>query len=139
MTAPPDIDLIAAATEARQTSHAPYSGFEVGAVAALRDGRIVSGTNVENSSYGLTVCAERHAIAAAVRAGAKPGDVTTIAIAADAEAPTPPCGACRQVIAELAPLDARVLMHNLRDGSTREATVGELLPEAFLASSLPGR
>jgi len=130
---PAERALIDAALEARTRSYAPYSKFHVGAALLLRDGRIVTGTNVENVSYGLTVCAERHAIAAAVGAGAKPGDVVSVAIVALAEGPTPPCGACRQVLAEFMSPDAHVLMHNLRDQQTVTQTLGELLPSAFLS------
>lgn len=127
--------LITAASEARQHAYAPYSGFRVGAALQL-DGSIVTGVNVENCSYGLTVCAERNAIAAAVRGGATVGSVQAVAIVADAEGPTPPCGACRQVLAEFAAPDARVILHNLRDGNSTEMDFAELLPHAFDRLSL---
>src|SRR5687767_7749346 len=82
--------LIAAAREARQHAYAPYSQFLVGAVVKLRDGRVFSGVNVENCAYPLSVCAERNAIAAAVLGGCKPGDVTAIAVVADASAALSP-------------------------------------------------
>jgi len=127
--------LVEAASEARQHAYAPYSGFRVGAALQLDDA-VVTGVNVENCSYGLTVCAERNAIAAAVRSGAEPGSVLAVAIVADAEGPTPPCGACRQVLAEFVAPNARVILHNLRDGSSTEMAFTELLPHAFDRSSL---
>ena len=134
-----DDDLIQAAVTARQAAYAPYSGFRVGAAVALAKGQILTGVNVENCSYGLTVCAERNAIAAAVAAGAAPGDVVAVAIAADAAQPTPPCGACRQVVTELAADPCRILIHNLRDGSTTQLELADLLPSAFTRSSMPTR
>jgi len=136
MSSKPLVDM---AIAARATAHAPYSGFRVGAAVELGDGRRFAGVNVENCSYGLTVCAERHAVAAAVLGGARPGDIRAVAIAADADGPTPPCGACRQVLREVG-LDATlVLMHNVRDGSVTETTLGALLPHAFVATSIPKR
>lgn len=125
--------LISAAREAREHAYAPYSGFRVGAALQL-DGCIVTGVNVENCSYGLTVCAERNAIAAAVCGGANPGSVQAVAIVA--EGLTPPCGACRQVLAEFVAPGARILLHNLRDGSNTEMDFAELLPHAFKRSDL---
>ncbi len=131
--------LIEAAKEARQHAYAPYSRFEVGAAIELANGDVFTGVNVENCSYGLTVCAERHAIAAAVQAGAKPGDVRTIVVVADADQAASPCGACRQVLAEFAAPDARLVLHNVRDGSSEEMPFSDLLPRAFDRSSLdPG-
>ena len=130
-----DAALIDAAAEARDHAYAPYSKFRVGAALALRDGSVVTGVNVENCSYGLTVCAERNAVAAAVRAGAAPGDVLTIAIAADADATTPPCGACRQVLAEFVAPEGRLILHNVRDGTNETLRFFDLLPRAFLPSS----
>ncbi len=125
--------LIDTAIAVRERSYAPYSQFRVGAAVRLRDGRVFSGTNVENVSFGLTVCAERHAVAAAVAGGAKPGDIVAVAVVGDAEGPTPPCGACRQVLTEFAPPETIVLMHNLRDGSTARQSMHDLLPNAFLS------
>ncbi len=129
--------LVEAAIAARSAAYAPYSGFKVGAALLLKDGRVVTGVNVENASYGLTTCAERNACAAAVSAGAGPGDVRFIAIAASAEEPTPPCGACRQVLAEFGDAETGVLLHNVKDGEERRFTLAELLPHAFLRASLP--
>jgi cytidine deaminase len=121
--------LLAAAVEARENAFAPYSKFRVGAAVELADGRIVTGCNVENASYGLTICAERVAIFKAVSEGARPGDFRRVAVCADTERLTPPCGACRQILWEFC-RDAPVTLVNLA-GATREFTVGQLLPEAF--------
>lgn len=124
--------LFAAAESARQRAHAPYSKFHVGAAILCDDGSILSGCNVENASYGLTVCAERNAIGALVLAGRKP---LAVAIVVDSREPTPPCGMCRQVLAEFSPPELPV---RSRTPSGQEArwTVGELLPHAFTRSFL---
>lgn len=102
--------LIAVATAARDAAFAPYSGFAVGAALECADGRIFSGCNVENLSFGLTCCAERVAIFTAVAAGGR--DFRTIAIVADTQVPVSPCGACRQVMAEFNP-GMRVVLSTL--------------------------
>jgi len=116
------------AQAARERAHAPYSHFKVGAAALFEDGTVVAGCNVENASYGLTVCAERNAIAAAVVQGKK--TLRAIAIVADSAKPCPPCGMCRQVMAEFGPMDLRVRARNLLGEQTDHA-LGELLPYAF--------
>ncbi len=121
--------LLAAAIAAREHAYAKYSGFRVGAALELHDGRIVTGCNVENSTYGLTVCAERVAICKAISEGVAPKSFKRIAICADTERLTPPCGACRQILWEFCG-DVPITLTNLA-GVTREFTVGELLPEAF--------
>ncbi len=131
--------LVEAATEARLHAYAPYSRFRVGAAARLDDGRIVCGINVENASFGLAVCAERNAIAAAVLCGAVPGRIVALAVVADADDTVTPCGACRQVIAEFMPADAPLIMYNLRDGAVARYSVAELLPHAFVADRLPAK
>jgi cytidine deaminase len=119
--------LFAVAEQARRKAHAPYSKFHVGAAIECDDGSIVSGCNVENASYGLTVCAERNAIGAMVLKGRRP---RRVAIVVDHSRPVPPCGVCRQVLAEFAdagvPVRSRTLI-----GDVLETTVGELLPFAF--------
>jgi cytidine deaminase len=122
--------MIKAALAARKRAHAPYSKFRVGAALLTGDGKIFAGCNVENASYGLTVCAERVAVANAVCAGEK--KFRAIAIAADGKGRlVTPCGACRQVLAEFAP-DLRVLLVDAaRPSHVEEFTLSELLPRQF--------
>ena len=121
--------LLAAAIAAREHAYAKYSNFRVGAAVELEDGRIVTGCNVENASYGLTICAERVAIFKAISEGAKPRTFRRVAVCADTERLTPPCGACRQILWEFCG-DVPVILTNLH-GVIREFTVGRLIPEAF--------
>ena len=95
-----DATLVEAARAVRAHAWAPYSHFRVGAAVRLRDGRIFTGCNVENATYGLTVCAERVAIFKALSEGARPDAFTAVAVVADTAEPTPPCGACRQILWE---------------------------------------
>jgi cytidine deaminase len=118
-------DLRAAARRARANAYAPYSGFAVGAAALGDDGVIYAGANVENASYGLTLCAERAAVAAAVARGAK----RILAVAISAAEPAPPCGACRQVIAEFGP-EAAVIWEDGHGGYISRR-LSELLPVPF--------
>jgi cytidine deaminase len=119
------LELLEAARAARGNAFAPYSGFRVGAAALGEDGQVYIGVNVENASYGLTVCAERNAVAAAVAAGNR--HIRAVAISADRPG-TMPCGACRQVIRELGP-DAVVIVDDKPE--PKSYTVKELLPESF--------
>lgn len=119
--------LRAAAESARARAYAPYSGFHVGAALESEEGTIISGCNVENGSYGLTICAERNALAAAVALGHQ--RFRHLTLVSDAAAPISPCGGCRQVLAEFAP-DLVVESWGTDDTSTRW-TVRELLPAAF--------
>jgi len=119
-------ELVAAATSVRTRAHAPYSGYAVGAAVLTTDGRVFSGCNVENASYGLSVCAERHAIAAAVAAGCK--EFVGIAVVTRSKPPASPCGACRQVMAEFG--DYPVILAGL-DGRSQTTSVHDLLPNAF--------
>lgn len=124
--------LLAAAREASPRAYAPYSRFHVGAAVLADDGRIFTGANVENASYGLCSCAERNAIFAAVHAGTT--RIVAVAIHTPTAAPVAPCGACRQVIFEFGP-DARVV--SCCDGdATRRWSVDQLLPDAFGPASL---
>lgn len=119
--------LIQAARRARRHSHAPYSGFRVGAALLTSTGRIVTGCNVENSSYGLTMCAERTAIFKAVSEGIH--RFSAIAITADRNSPIPPCGACRQVLWDLAGNITIIL--DSRRGSPLQLKLENLLPIPF--------
>ena len=120
-------DLGAAARLARRSAYAPYSRFRVGA-AVLAGGRVFPGCNVENVSFGLTTCAERVAVGAAVAAGERA--LEGVAVASGTVPPTPPCGMCLQVLAEFAGPDLPVLLVGAR-GSRVETTLGALLPLAF--------
>jgi cytidine deaminase len=119
-------ELIEKARSVRSTAYAPYSRFQVGAALLCRDGKIYSGVNVENASYGLTICAERNAVAKAVSEGER--EFTAIAIAGPGPSPVTPCGACRQVLAEFG-RDLAVIMAG--DESVEVRKIEELLPEAF--------
>ena len=123
-----DAALLSAARAVRRRAHAPYSKFQVGAAVVDERGRIHVGCNVENASYGLTVCAERNAVAAAVAAGAR--RVRAVAVVTPTRPPGPPCGACRQVLAELATADARILLAS-PTGAAQTTTLGALLPQSF--------
>ena len=129
--------LVAAARRARELAVAPFSGFKVGAALEAEDGSLVAGCNVENASYGLTMCAERVAMFKAVSEGHRA--FRRIAVVADAREPTPPCGACRQVLWEYGG-DLEVILANL-DGITGRYRMSQLLPLPFdsgvLASAPP--
>jgi cytidine deaminase len=116
-----DGDLLELAREAASGAYAPYSGFHVGAAVLARDGRVVTGANVENSSYGLTLCAERAALGRAVAEGIRPGDIEAVAVTAS------PCGGCRQWLLEFAV--ERVLFP--WQGELVARRPDELLPESF--------
>jgi cytidine deaminase len=119
-------DLIDAAKKARSQAYAPYSKFAVGAALLTKSGRIITGCNVENLSFGLTICAERAAVFTAVALGEK--DFEAIAVVADSMTPVTPCGACRQVLAEFAE-DLPICSANLQDVRFA-STLRELLPRA---------
>ena len=119
--------LAAAARSARARAHAPYSRFKVGA-AVLAEGAIHAGCNVENASFGLTTCAERNAVAAAVLAGARRLDA--VVVVTGTTPPTPPCGACLQVLAEFGEAALPVILIGGRE-ALAETTLGALLPRAF--------
>jgi len=129
---PGDEELIRVASLARQRAHAPYSKYKVGAAIRTKRNKVHSGANVENASYGLTVCAERTAAFAAVNAGDTAFDA--IAIVIDDERLPTPCGACRQVLAEFSP-DMRVILATA-GGKRKITTLGELLPDPFLPDNL---
>lgn len=119
------------ATAARDNAHAPYSGCRVGAAVLGASGRVFSGCNVENASYGLAICAERNAVAAAIAAGERRFDA--VMVVTDADPPWSPCGACRQVLAEFG--ECPVLLANL-GGVVEVTSVSELLPRAFTVGDL---
>ncbi len=118
--------LVAAARDAAGASYSPYSRFRVGAALLCGDGTIVKGTNVENRSYGLTICAERSAVATAVTAG-RVAFLAVAIYAPDSDYPLSPCGACRQVISEFMPPDAPVICVD-RAGRFATYSLAELLP-----------
>ena len=118
--------LITAAREVRAKAYAPYSRFQVGAALRTKSGRVFCGCNVENLSFGLTICAERAAVFAAVAAGET--EFEAIAVVADSVQPVTPCGACRQVLAEFSS-DLKICSANLHD-QRYETTIRELLPRA---------
>ncbi len=123
--------LIAAARRARENAHAPYSNFRVGAALRAKSGRIFGGCNVENATYGLTVCAERVAIFKAVSEGERGFDA--VAVVTDADSLTPPCGACRQLIWEFCG-DVPIVMANLK-GKREVLQMRDLFPKPFDSSS----
>ncbi len=127
----PDLALLAFAREIKDKAYAPYSGFRVGA-AVYANGEIFQGVNVENAAYGSTLCAERGAVMAAIAAGAT--TIDGLAVVGDSEAPTVPCGACRQVLAEFNP-ELRIIMGGRTD-EVMVMTLEELLPEAFVRGYL---
>ncbi|MGI8919966.1 MAG: cytidine deaminase [Pyrinomonadaceae bacterium] len=126
--------LIEAATAARLQSVAPFSNFLVGAALRTAAGKVYIGCNIESASYGLTVCAERVAIWKALSEGER--DFTELAVVADTETLTPPCGTCRQIIWEFCK-HATIVLANLR-GQTEIVSIRELLPRAFDARFLSG-
>lgn len=130
-----DEELIERAKEARAMAHAPYSSFEVGAALLTQDGRVFTGCNIENSTYGLTMCAERVAIFKAVSEGAR--EFSKIAVVADYLNPTPPCGCCRQMIWEFASEETEVILANL-SGDVQKFAIRHLFPKAFDARFLEG-
>ena len=121
--------LLKLARAAQQNAYAPYSKFRVGAAVLLENGEIFTGCNVENASYGLTNCAERSAIFAAVsKLGAASVKVRAVAVVNDHDVPCSPCGACRQVIAEFGP---SAILWYLGTNGVKESTMENLLPDCF--------
>ena len=130
-----ETSLQEAALRALENAYAPYSNFRVGAALRARSGEVITGCNVENSAFGNAICAETLALAYAVSQGLT--DFDEIAIATDDVEPTPPCGACRQVLSEFAP-NIKVSSYT-RDGKEATWTLDELLPHAFVLNPSRGR
>ena len=126
--------LVIAALEVREHAFAPFSDFKVGAAVEDTSGRIHTGCNVENATYGLTVCAERVAIFKAISEGVKRHGFRRVAIAADTKELTPPCGACRQILWEFCG-DVEIVLVNLQ-GKTESYRLKELFPKPFDVSYL---
>jgi cytidine deaminase len=124
--------LIEAARKVRENAHAPFSRFRVGAAVEDTDGKIHTGCNVENATYGLTLCAERVAVFKAISEGAR--KFRRVAVVADTGTLTPPCGACRQILWEFCG-DVELVMANL-SGKSQTVRLAELLPHPFDASFL---
>lgn len=124
-------NLVKQAIQARTMAYAPYSGFKVGAALLASDGTVYTGCNVENASYGATVCAERVAFFKAVSEGKLSFSALAIAGGREAVSTTPPCGMCRQVLAELCGAEMPVLLADTDSGAYTQTTLGALLPLAF--------
>jgi cytidine deaminase len=127
--------LVEAAWKGWGNAHAPYSGFHVGAALLRQGGEIVGGCNVENAAYPSSLCAERTAICAAASHGMKPGELKAIVVVTEAPTLTPPCGACRQVLAEFAE-DLPILLVNRDQRALHQ--LADLLPHAFTIRNLNG-
>ena len=123
--------LLEMAKKARENAYAPYSNFKVGAAIITEDGKVFTGANVENASYGLSICAERVALFKAVSEGYR--KFKAIAVVADTDGPVSPCGACRQVLSEFGDMD--VIMANVK-GDMKVMKLSELLPESFTSEDL---
>lgn len=126
--------IINEAFAAMENAYAPYSKFHVGAAVELKNGTIIRGANIENASYGLTNCGERSALYAAYSQGYRKDDIVALSIVCDGEKEASPCGACRQVIAELMNQDTPIYLANKDSSSV--TTIADLLPNAFLPEDL---
>ena len=126
--------LVEAAREARERAYAPYSGFPVGA-AVLAGGKVFTGQNIENASYPVSACAERNAVAGMIDAGER--DLQAVAVVTEAVAPTPPCGACRQVLWEFGP--GATVIAETTGGTRLMWALEDLLPDAFGPRDLQAR
>lgn len=128
-------NLLKAAHTAMNNAHAPYSNFKVGAALLAENGEIFTGCNVENASYGLTICAERNAIFSAVAAGTK--NFTKMVIITNSDVTPYPCGACRQVLVEFCQPEFKIYaVADNKQKTTEELTLGELLPKSFILAPI---
>ena len=123
-------ELIKEAIEARKRTYSPYSHFGVGAAILLKDGTVIKGTNIENVSYGLSLCAERNVIFSLISQGYDYKDIVMMAVVGDTDKPISPCGACRQVLAEFLKPDTKIILANLK-GDFKITNLEELLPYTF--------
>lgn len=130
-----DQELFEAACAARAQAYIPYSHFAVGAAVRLADGRIITGANMENSSYGLTICAERCCVFRARMEGARKEDFKAMVIVGDTDRPTSPCGACRQVLSEFLNAETEITCANLA-GQAKSYRIADLLPDMFTPEDL---
>lgn len=128
-------ELIALARKARELSYSPYSHYAVGAAVLCKDGAVYQGANVENASFPVSMCAERNAIFHAMMEGRKKEDFVALAIVANDKKPVTPCGACRQVLAEMFPEHAPIYLANLA-GEEITTDIASLLPMAFKGEDL---
>ena len=127
-------EILIKAYEARENAYAPYSNYRVGACVKLADGEFIPGANVENAAYGSSMCAERNAVYGAYSRGYRKEDIEELAIVSEGRTLVTPCGACRQVLAEL--LDPDTPIYLMSDGVAKTTSIRELLPWAFGADSL---
>ena len=123
-------ELINKAKEAREKSYSPYSNFAVGAAILLKNGQYILGANIENVSFGLSNCAERSAMFNMMCQGYSKNDVVAMCVIGNTKTPISPCGACRQVMAELLDMNTNIILANL-NGDFKEVTVSDLLPYSF--------
>ncbi len=123
-------DLLREAQRASEKAYAPFSHFNVGAALLLKDGRVIQGSNIENASYGLTICAERVALFKAVSEGERDFQALAVWAAANAHGHVTPCGACRQVMAAFFAAETPII-YNDAQGILQHRSLGDLLPEAF--------
>lgn len=124
------------AKKARQKAYVPYSHFKVGAAIELKDGTFVHGANIENASFGLSNCAERSALYSLISQGYQKEDIVSMTVIANDHGPVSPCGACRQVMHELLPKEAKIYLANTK-GEMMETNKDELLPFAFILDEKP--
>jgi cytidine deaminase len=125
------LHLLALARQAAENAYAPYSDFPVGAALLAEDGRVFSGVNVENVSYGLTICAERSALVSAVSQGYRQFKAIAVIASRRPHGSVTPCGACRQMLSEFMKPDAPVIMTDAETGNTFQSAIKDLLPSAF--------